>query len=132
MNRALQSQYAPGLGVQDHRGGGRAAGGLAHADGPDRTATASSTWATWTFKDWKEGGHGHVDLRRRIAQSCNIFFYQAGLKVGRRPSIAKYAQAFGLGSPTGIDLRRREARAGPVLARPARSAPGEPGMPATR
>ncbi|HYB71514.1 MAG TPA: penicillin-binding transpeptidase domain-containing protein, partial [Candidatus Bathyarchaeia archaeon] len=57
----------------------------------------------WTFKDWKDGGHGHVDLRSAIAQSCNIFFYQAGLKVGG-DAMARYAQAFGLGAPTGIDL----------------------------
>ena len=37
---------------------------------------------TWTFKDWKQGGHGHVDLHQAIAHSCDIFFYQAGLKVG--------------------------------------------------
>jgi penicillin-binding protein 2 len=36
-------------------------------------------------------------------QSCNIFFYQSGLKVGPA-AIVRYAQAFGLGAPTGIDL----------------------------
>jgi penicillin-binding protein 2 len=57
----------------------------------------------WTFKDWKAGGHGHVDLRAALVHSCNIFFYQAGLRVG--PSaMARYAKAFGLGGATGIDL----------------------------
>ena len=57
----------------------------------------------WTFKDWKEGGHGTLDLHRALAQSCNIFFYQAGLKIGGA-ALARYATAFGLGQPTGIAL----------------------------
>jgi penicillin-binding protein 2 len=44
-----------------------------------------------------------VDLHRAIAQSCNIYFYQAGLKIGGA-AIAKYARMFGFGQPTGIDL----------------------------
>jgi len=38
-----------------------------------------------------------------VAQSCNIYFYQAGLKVGGT-AISKYARAFGLGQNTGVDL----------------------------
>ena len=57
----------------------------------------------WTFKDWKEGGHGHVALRGSLVHSCNIFYYQAGLRVGPE-AMARYARAFGFGSPTGIDF----------------------------
>jgi penicillin-binding protein 2 len=56
-----------------------------------------------TWKDWKKEGHGNVDLRRGIAQSCDVYFYQQGLKIGGAV-IAKYAKAFGLGGPTGIEL----------------------------
>jgi len=56
-----------------------------------------------TWKDWKKEGHGSVDLRRGIAQSCDVYFYQQGLKIGGT-NIAKYAKAFGLGAPTGIEL----------------------------
>ena len=38
-----------------------------------------------------------------MRHSCNVFFYQAGLKIGGA-AITKYATAFGLGQPTGIDL----------------------------
>src|SRR5262249_17354771 len=55
----------------------------------------------WTFKDWKEGGHGSVDTLRAMNQSCNIFFYQAGLRIGGA-AIARYATAFGLRQTTGI------------------------------
>jgi len=102
MNRALQSQYAPGsvfkvivtaAGLQE--------GSLTPMD---RTyCNGEYHLGAWTFKDWKEGGHGHVDLRSALINSCNIFYYQAGFKVGP-DALARYAQAFGFGVPTGIDL----------------------------
>ena len=48
-------------------------------------------------------GHGVMDLRRAIANSCNVYFYQVGirLEIGR---LAKWAKLMGLGAPTGIDL----------------------------
>jgi penicillin-binding protein 2 len=58
---------------------------------------------TWTFKDWKREGHGTVDALDAMRHSCNVFFYQAGLKIGGA-AITKYATAFGLGQATGIDL----------------------------
>jgi penicillin-binding protein 2 len=56
-----------------------------------------------TWKDWKKEGHGSVDLRRGIAQSCDVYFYQQGLRIGAA-AIAKYARAFGLGAATGMEL----------------------------
>ncbi len=48
-------------------------------------------------------GHGRVDLHRAIVESCNIFFYHLGQKLGI-DKIAAYGQKFGLGQKTGIDL----------------------------
>lgn len=55
------------------------------------------------FRCWKEGGHGTLSLHRAIVESCDIYFYQAGLKVGV-DLIAHYANEFGLGRVTGISL----------------------------
>src|SRR4029434_10363410 len=66
------------------------------------------TYGTRTWKDWKQGGHGHVDLRGAVVQSCDVFFYQYGLKVGPE-AIARYARAFGLGAPSGIELSSERA-----------------------
>jgi penicillin-binding protein 2 len=102
LNRSVQSQYAPGsifkivvaaAGLQE---GTVTPADRIHCDGEFHLGA-------WTFKDWKEEGHGWVDTRRAIAQSCNVFFYQAGLKVGGE-AIARYARAFGFGKATGIDL----------------------------
>ena len=53
------------------------------------------------FRCWKEGGHGTIDLRQAIVSSCDIYFYQAGLRVGV-DRIAQYAREFGLGRKTEI------------------------------
>jgi penicillin-binding protein 2 len=99
LNRAIQSQYAPGslfkiivtaAGLQE---GTLTPMDRAHCSGQFHIGGV-------TFKDWKEGGHGSVDLLRAMNQSCNVYFYQYGLKIGAA-TMARYARAFGLGSPTG-------------------------------
>lgn len=57
----------------------------------------------WAFHDWKKGGHGTLHLRRAIMQSCDIYFYRAGMALGP-DKIAEMARNFGLGLKTGIDL----------------------------
>ncbi|MDR2598441.1 MAG: penicillin-binding protein 2 [Holosporales bacterium] len=52
---------------------------------------------------WKYGGHGSINLRRAIAESCDVFFYNVAERVGV-DKIAQTARDFGLGMPTGIDL----------------------------
>jgi penicillin-binding protein 2 len=102
LNRTIQSQYPPGsvfkLVV--------AAAGLQEGTltPGDRVQCAGEFHlGNWTFKDWKKEGHGSVDLLRGIRDSCDVFFYTAGLKIGA-PAIVKYATAFGFGTATGIDL----------------------------
>jgi penicillin-binding protein 2 len=61
------------------------------------------------FYCWLKTGHGKLNVVGAIAQSCDVFFYEVaggfedfrGLGVDR---LAQYAEAFGLGAPTGIDL----------------------------
>jgi penicillin-binding protein 2 len=67
------------------------------------TCTGVFPYGNRDFRCWKEGGHGTLSLHRAIAESCDIFFYQAGLKVGV-DLIARYAKEFGLGRVTGIYL----------------------------
>jgi len=55
------------------------------------------------FDDWKKGGHGTLDLRGAIVNSCNVYFYQAGLRVGIE-EITRVSRAFGLGEPPGLGL----------------------------
>ena len=60
------------------------------------------------FRNWKSSYAGMLTLTEALAQSCNTWFYQAGLKIGAEP-IIEWADAVGLGRRTGIPLRA-EAR----------------------
>jgi penicillin-binding protein 2 len=51
----------------------------------------------------KERGHGYVDFEHALGASCDVFFYEAGARLGA-DAIAKWAHAFGLGVPTEFDL----------------------------
>jgi len=55
------------------------------------------------YKCWKKGGHGKVNVVKAISESCDVFFYQVGLRVGV-DKIAFYSKGCGLGSKTGIQL----------------------------
>ncbi|TNF46605.1 penicillin-binding protein 2 [bacterium] len=56
-----------------------------------------------TYRDWKRGGHGEVDLHRGIVESCDVYFYQAGEKAGIE-ALSHWAFTLGLGKKTGVDL----------------------------
>jgi len=56
------------------------------------------------FHCWKRGGHGKLNLRESIEQSCDVFFYDIARKVGI-DKIAEMANRFGLGETLGLDLR---------------------------
>jgi penicillin-binding protein 2 len=49
------------------------------------------------------GGHGVVDVHEALAKSCNVFFWQVGVRL-EIDRIAAWAKRMGLGKPTGIDL----------------------------
>lgn len=55
------------------------------------------------FNCWKESGHGRQNLIEGLTHSCNIFFYNLGRALGAE-QLSRYAQKFGFGSLTGIDL----------------------------
>ncbi len=55
------------------------------------------------YRCWKKQGHGNVNVVTALAESCDVFFYQLGQKLGI-DRLAWYAKACGLGSPTGIKL----------------------------
>lgn len=55
------------------------------------------------FGCWNKGGHGAVSLVRAIAESCDVYFYTVGIRLGL-DRLAKHAHALGLGHKTQIDL----------------------------
>ncbi len=55
------------------------------------------------FRCWKENGHGKVDFKKALVESCDVYFYQLGLRIGVG-KLAEYSRMFGLGELSGIDL----------------------------
>ena len=101
-NRAIQGQYPPGSTFKIIM----ATAALdTNAIEPTETLRCEGRFrfGRRTFRDWKKYGHGAVDLRKAIAQSCDVYFYRLGHRMGV-DTIAVYARQFGLGERTGIDL----------------------------
>lgn len=103
-NRAVSGQYAPGSTVKPVV----ALAGLEHAlvtpkshifAGPYYTPPNSER----KFRDWREDGHGWVNMRSSIAQSCDVFFYDLAYRIGINRLAAAFKQ-FGLGAPTRLDF----------------------------
>ena len=101
-DRAIQGRYSPGSTFK------MAVATAALQEGvitPDFKVhcTGSANFYGRPFKCWKKGGHGTVDLRHAIEQSCNVYFYTIGNMTGI-DNIHKWATLLGLGEKSGIDL----------------------------
>ncbi|MCA3261604.1 MAG: penicillin-binding protein 2 [Telmatospirillum sp.] len=55
------------------------------------------------FHCWKKGGHGGVDMIDALMQSCDVYFYEMGRRLGA-DRMADMARRFGLGQTLSIDL----------------------------
>jgi penicillin-binding protein 2 len=101
-DRAIQGRYSPGSTFK------MAVATAALEEGvitPDFTVTCAgaANFFGRPFKCWKKGGHGTLDLRHAIEQSCNVYFYTVGNMAGI-DRIHKWATLLGLGEKSGIDL----------------------------
>ncbi|MBI2088588.1 MAG: penicillin-binding protein 2 [Deltaproteobacteria bacterium] len=101
-NRAIQGQYPPGSTFKIVLAIAGLEEGVIQ---PETTffCPGSLTVGNRVFRDWKKGGHGAVNLHKGLTESCDVYFYLLGQKLGP-DRIAKYARALGLGQPTGIEL----------------------------
>ncbi len=101
-NRALQNTHSPGSLFKIVV----ATAGLSEGvvNGSDSVYCSGSTRIyNRSFRCWKRVGHGWMRLREAIKESCDVYFYHLGQKLGIS-RIAHYARLFGLGSPTGIEI----------------------------
>ena len=104
-NRATDGRYAPGSTIKP----------LTAIAALESGATSlreqiydSGKWvypgysASYTYC-WKRSGHGSLNVRGAIMNSCNYFFAEMGYRMGM-DKLNQYFSAFGLGSPTGIEI----------------------------
>jgi len=100
-NRVLTGTFAPGSTFK------MAVAAAALQEGvvtPSEIITCTGQY--WTIapkKCWVPTGHGPENIVQALQNSCNVFFYEMGRRLGP-DRIASYASQFGFGQPTGIDL----------------------------
>ena len=101
-DRALQGRYSPGSTFKMTVASAALEEGVITPDFKVH-CTGAGVFYGRSFKCWKAGGHGTLDLRHAIEQSCNVYFYTVGNMVGI-DRINKWATLLGLGVKSGIDL----------------------------
>jgi penicillin-binding protein 2 len=107
MNRVIQGQYAPGSTF-------KLATAIAALEEkvitPETRIHCSGVYVKYdrVYHCHELGPHGSVNVEQAIAASCNIFFYEVGVRL-EIERLARYAQALGLGSRSGVDLPSEEA-----------------------
>lgn len=106
-NRAIQSVYPPGSVFKlIMAGAGLAEGMIAPRD--TVLCTGEITYGTHVFRCWKKGGHGTMNMHDALVQSCDVYFYRLGEKLGV-DRISRYAKQVGFGGLTGISLPHEKA-----------------------
>jgi penicillin-binding protein 2 len=101
-NKALSGQYSPGSVFKIVL----ALAGLEESKvSPEDAVSCSGSYefGNRPFHCWKKGGHGAVNLNRALKESCDVYFYKLGNKLGIE-KIAYYAKMCGLGKKTDIEL----------------------------
>ncbi len=101
-NRALQGQYPPGSTFKIIVASAALESDKWSSDTKVR-CTGTFPSGNHVFRDWKKGGHGVMDMEQAIVQSCDVYFYNVGHRMGI-DAIAETARQFGLGRLTGIEL----------------------------
>jgi penicillin-binding protein 2 len=104
INRALQGVYPPGSTVKPMMALAALENQSVHTHD---TRYCRGRWSSPGYgrirRDWWPQGHGTVDMRRAIATSCDVYFFDIARLMGI-DRMANVLQEFGLGKPTGIDI----------------------------
>jgi len=101
-NKALSGQYSPGSVFKIVLALAGLEEGLVS---PEETVSCSGAYlfGNRQYHCWKKGGHGGVNLHRALKESCDVYFYKLGYRLGIE-RIAQYAKMCGLGNKTDIEL----------------------------
>ncbi|MGD0587080.1 MAG: penicillin-binding protein 2 [Oryzomonas sp.] len=106
-NKALTGQYPPGSTFKIIT----ALAGLEDGKIDEKTTvncSGSYELGNSVFKCWNKHGHGVTNLKKALRESCDVYFYQLGERLGV-DRIAAMAKRFMLGAPMGIGLAHEKA-----------------------
>ncbi|WP_316898489.1 penicillin-binding protein 2 [Pseudodesulfovibrio indicus] len=106
-NRVIQSVYPPGSIFKHVVAGAGLHYGMID---PNETVFCSGSvkLGRRVFRCWRKGGHGKVNLRRALVESCDVYFYKQGKKL-TVDRMSEFAFAAGFGKKTGIRLPHEKA-----------------------
>jgi penicillin-binding protein 2 len=102
LNRAIQSQYPPGSTFKIITAIAGIEEGTLHDD-TTVNCRGGISFGKWHFGCWRKTGHNTVSLHRALVESCDVYFYEAGRRLGI-DRINDYATRLGLAKETGILL----------------------------
>jgi penicillin-binding protein 2 len=102
MNRAIQAQLAPGSTFKPIMALTGLETGIIDPDWTVHCSGGASFYGRY-YECWRKGGHGTVSMLNGIINSCDVYFYTVGDRVGIE-NIAHYAELAGYGRKTGVDL----------------------------
>jgi len=106
-NRAIQAQYPPASTYKPIHAAAALEEGVITSN--TMIYAGPSFWfAGRAYRDWKEEGHGTINVHRAIVESSDTFFYQVGLKLGI-DRLANYTKRFGFGTKTGVPLHNEKS-----------------------
>ncbi len=108
LNRPINGLYPPGSTYKLLIAGAALESGVATPETMFSPCTGGYRFGNRVFHCWREGGHGRLGMVGAIEQSCDIYFYQLGLKLGLE-RFSEFSTAAGFGKKTGIDLPRESA-----------------------
>ncbi len=103
LNRPLKGLYPPGSTVKFVAVGAALEEGLITPHTTLKPCLGAFKFGNRLFHCWDLGGHGSLNAAHSLEQSCDIFLYQLGLKMGV-DLLSKYYDLCGFGHKTGIDL----------------------------
>jgi len=103
-NRAIRGQYPPASTIKPFMGMvGLESGVVTRRTRIHDPGYYKLDFSSQIFRCWRHSGHGVVDLKRAIINSCDTFFYDLATRMGI-DKIASFLQDFGLGNATGIEI----------------------------
>ncbi len=103
LDRAIQGTYPPGSTFKVVTLLAALRSGAARSSSRFAACGGGYFFGGRLFHCWRHEGHGSLDLVEALAQSCDVYFYQLGLRIGLS-RLETTAHALGLGQKTGVDL----------------------------
>jgi len=103
LNRALQAAYPPGSTFKLVTAATGLQTGAITPASPRVACGGAFRYGRRTFKCWRPEGHGTSDLLKAITESCDVYFYTLGVKLGVA-TLMSWAERCGFGARTGIDI----------------------------